>query len=86
MPEPRRIAGELHLALVTVAEVYRVEPTWLALVYEHGLLGAGVREEATVYLPAARLDLVARVVHLHVVLGLDVDAIAVALARVESRD
>jgi hypothetical protein len=81
MADQRRIGGELHLDLLTIAEVYRVEPTWLAIVYDRGLLGGGVREGTVVYLPAARLDLVARVVHLHVVLGLGVDAIEVSLAR-----
>ena len=76
-----RVEGELHLSLEAVAEVYRVQAVWLREVYDCGLLGSGVDAERTVFIHCARLDRVATIVRLHQVLGLDVEDIALELAR-----
>ena len=73
------IEGELFLEVETVAELYRVEAVWLREVFESGLLAGSVASQPTRCIAAARLDHVATIVRLHRVLGLDVDAIRLAL-------
>lgn len=74
------IDGELYLSIETVAEVYRVEVVWLREVVDAGLLGAGVGSGPPDAIAAVRMDHVATIVRMHLALGLDVDAIGLALA------
>jgi len=73
------VGGEIYVRLETVAELYHVDSAWLVEVVEADLLGEGVVTEPTLCIAAARLDRVATIVRMHVVLGLDVDAIRLAL-------
>jgi hypothetical protein len=77
--ESLRFDGELYLRLETVAEIYTVRVAWLHEVYAHGLLGDGKHEGASICVAAVQLDRVATIVRLHHVLGLDLDAIVLAL-------
>lgn len=73
------IDGELYLRLETVAEIYTVRITWLQEVYDAGLLGDGRQQGRSLCVAAVQLDRVATIVRLHHVLGLDLDAIGLAL-------
>jgi hypothetical protein len=73
------VEGELYLRLETVAELYRVRTVWLREAFDQGLLGRGHRAAGGLFIAAVQLDRVATVVKYHVALGLDVDAIAVAI-------
>jgi len=73
------VEGELYLELETVAEAYGVETVWLREVVDAGLLGDDVVSDPVACIAAVRLDHVATIVRLHRVLGLDVDAIRLAL-------
>ena len=75
------VDGELYLTLEAVAEVYAVEVVWLREVVDSGLVGAGVRAQPTACIAAVRLDHVATIVRMHRLLGLDVEAIRLALER-----
>lgn len=74
--------GESFLSLEVVAELFHVNTVVLQEVYDRGLLGQGLTRGATVCVATVRLDLVAVVVRMHQVYGLDVDAIA---ARISPR-
>lgn len=74
------IEGDLYLSLETVAEIYHVEVLWLREVYDFGLLGSGVDSGRVIHIQAVQLDRVAAIVRWHVGLGLDVEAISLALA------
>ena len=73
------VDGELYLSIETVAEVYRVEVVWLREVIESGLLGTGAALGPAGAIAAIRMDHVATIVRMHRALGLDVDAIRLAL-------
>lgn len=73
------VDGELFLSVETVAEIYRVEVVWLREVVDAGLLGGDVRSRPVACIAAVRMDHVATIVRLHRVLGLDVEAIRLAL-------
>ena len=75
MDQSIRIKGELYLSLETVASIYQVQQVWLEEAYTIGLFGEGVDSGSTKCIHAAQLDHVATVVRLHVVLGLDLQAI-----------
>ena len=85
MHDKHYVGGRLYLSLETVAEIYQIEVVWLREVYEVGLLGSGVASGSAVSIPAAQMDLVATIVRLHEGLGLDVEAITLALERVPLR-
>jgi hypothetical protein len=74
-----RFEGDLYLTLEAVADVYRVDVVWLRRVYDAGLVGRGIARDATVCIPAVRLDRVATIVRYHYSLGLDLDAIELQL-------
>ena len=73
------IDGEMYLRIETVALVYRVEVVWLREVVDAGLLGDDVTLEPTPAIAAVRMDHVATIIRMHRVLGLDVEAIRLAL-------
>ena len=73
------IDGELCLSLEAVAEIYEVQTVWVRRVYDYGLLGPGRRTGTTVCIEVEKLDRVATIVRLHAVLGLELDAISLAL-------
>ena len=73
------LEGELHLSLETVAEVYDVEVIWLQEVADAGLIGTGFHTGPRPCIAAVRLDHVATIVRLRRVIGLDVEAIRLAL-------
>jgi len=73
------VDGELHVALESVAEMYRVEVVWLREVADAGLLGSGFRARPRPCIAAVRLDHVATLVRLRRVVGVDVEAIRLAL-------
>lgn len=77
-------AGEVYLSLETVAEVYRVEVVWLREVVDSGLLGSSDPQGPAFSIAAVRLDHVATIVRMHRLLGLDVDAIRLALEHAET--
>jgi hypothetical protein len=79
MSERHYIEGDLYLSLEIVAEIYQVEVLWLREVYEFGLLGRGVSAGTVIRIQAVQLDRVATIVRWHHNLGLDVEAIALAL-------
>lgn len=74
-----RFDGELYLRLETVAEIYTVRVAWLHEVHDAGLLSDVRHEGASICVAAVELDRVATIVRLHRVLGLEVDAIVLAL-------
>ncbi len=75
------IEGELYLGFEVVAEIYRVEVTWLQRACEVGLL-AGDHEQAGVpCIAAVQLDRLSTIIRLHDVLGLDLEVIALTLDR-----
>ena len=74
-----QIDGELYLSLETVAELYEVKVVWLREAYDSGLLGSGVDKGPSVCIEAVQMDRVATLVRMHVTLGLDLDAITLAL-------
>ncbi len=78
--DPIYVGGELYVSLEAVAEIYRVEVVWLREIVDADLLGGGVALEPTVCIAVVRLDRVATIVRLHRTLGLDVEAIRLALA------
>jgi len=80
MSQRIEVDGEVFLELETVAEVFRVDSIVLREAYDVGLLGACVERDAHVLIAAASLDRVATIVRLRVVLGMDLDAIDLALA------
>jgi hypothetical protein len=73
------VRGELYLSLEAVAVIYAVDVLWLREVVDARLLGDGVESEPVPCIAAVRLDRVAAVVRLHRVLGLDVEAIRLAM-------
>ena len=75
------LEGELYLGLETVAEVYRVRAVWLREVFDSGLLGPGAPGERGPCIAAAQLDRVATIVRLHLRLGLDLEALQLALGE-----
>jgi hypothetical protein len=75
----RIVAGELYLSLTTVAEIWRVEPGWLAEVHGLGLLGRSVALETEVFVAAAEMDRLASIVRLARLLGGDLDALELEL-------
>jgi len=75
------IEGNLYLSLETVAEIYHVEVLWLREVYDFGLLESCVEAGTVIHIQATQLDRVAAIVRWHVGLGLDVEAISLALAH-----
>ena len=81
MSDSIRVDGEAFLALETVAEVFRVDVVVLREAHEVGLLGRCIVRDARVLVATASLDRVATIVRLRVVLGLDLDAIDLELAR-----
>lgn len=74
--------GESYLSLEVVAELFHVNAVVLHEVYDRGLFGPGVIQGPLVCIATFRLDLVATIVRLHQVHGLDVDSI---VARVLER-
>lgn len=74
------VDGEVFLELETVAEVFRVDSIVLREAYAVGLLGTCMERDAHVLIAVASLDRVATIVRLRVVLGMDLDAIDLALA------
>jgi hypothetical protein len=74
------IGDEAYLPVETVASLYSVEVVWLEGVIASGLLAEDVRSEPRVCICVASLDRVATIVRLSRGLGLDLDAIAWALA------
>lgn len=74
--------GESYLSLAVVAELYHVDAVVLHQVYDRGLFGPGVTQGTLVCIATFRLDLVATIVRMHQVYGLDIDTIA---ARVLER-
>lgn len=72
--------GESYLSLEVVAELYHIDAVVLQEVYERGLFGPGVTHDTRVCIATFRLDLVATIVRLHQVYGLDVDTIAARFA------
>lgn len=80
MSSARRIvAGELYLSLATVAEIWCLEPGWLAEVHELGLLGRSLDVEAEVFVAAAEMDRLAAIVRLARVLGGNLGALELEL-------
>ena len=75
------IEGDLYLNLETVAEIYHVEVLWLREVYDFGLLESSVDSGTVIHIQATQLDRVAAIVRWHVGLGLDIEAISLALAH-----
>ena len=75
------VDGEAFLALETVAEVFRVDTVVLLEAYAVGLLGRCVERDAHVMVAVTSLDRVATIVRLRVVLGMDLDAVDLELAR-----
>jgi hypothetical protein len=73
------VDGELYLSLETIAELYSVEVVWLREVVAADLIAGGVASQPTLCIAAVRLDHVATIVRLHRVLGLDVEAIRLAM-------
>ena len=71
------LGGELHLTVETVAEIYLVDVAWLREVVASGLLDD--EPQLADSIAAVHLDHVATIVRLHRVLGLDVEAIRLAL-------
>ncbi len=75
------LGGELYLSLETVALIYRVDVVWLREVVDARLIEDGVASEPVPCIAAVRLDRVAAIVRLHRVLGLDLEAIRLALEQ-----
>lgn len=75
----RIVAGELYLSLETVAEIWRVEPGWLAEIHGRGLLGRSVDVEAEVFVAAAEMDRLAAIMRLTRVLGGNLGALELEL-------
>ena len=73
------IEGELFLKLEVVAELYQVKSVWLREVYDSGLIGRERAPTTELCIAAVEMDRVATIVRLHRVLGLELDAIALAL-------
>ena len=75
----RIVAGELYLSLETVAEIWHVEPGWLAQVHGRGLLGRSVDLETEVFVAAADMDRLASIVRLARILEGDLAALELEL-------
>ncbi len=73
------IEGESYITLDDVAECYECEHGWVREVYDHGLLGRGVRYEGTIVVRTSMLDRVAEIRRLHVFQGVHISAIAALL-------
>ena len=74
-----RIEGEVYLTLETVAEVYAVEHVWLREVCAAGLLTPAQHATGDLCIAAIELDRVARIVRLNLMLGVELEAVAVLL-------
>ncbi len=74
------VDGEVFLEIETVAEVFHVDAIILREAYAVGLLGTCLERDTHILVAVASLDRVATVVRLRVVLGMDLEAIDLALA------
>jgi hypothetical protein len=79
----RIVAGELYLSLTTVAEIWCVEPGWLAEVHGLGLLRRSLALEAEVFVAAAEMDRLASIVRLARILGGDLAALELELEALQ---
>ena len=80
---------ERFLSLEVVAETFEVRSSWLAEVYELGLIGptarAGARRGESIVLAVSDLDRVAHIIRLHFHQGVDLQGIALLFARQDVR-
>lgn len=69
------IREEAYVTLSTIADCYECSEAWVREVYDVGLLGTGeIRDELTL-VRADAIDLVARILRLSTVHGLELDVI-----------
>ncbi len=73
------VANDLYLSVEIVAQIFEVESLWLLQVCESGLLDNSVQSAPKLHIAAIQMDRVATIVRLHTVLGLEIEAIALAL-------
>lgn len=73
------IDGEPYISFHTIAECYECSVSWVAEVYEYGLLGEGRPRGGAMLVTSNMLDRVARVRQLSIYHGLELEVIAVLL-------
>ncbi len=80
---------ERLLSLEVVAETFEVRSSWLAEVYELGLIGpsahAGTRRGESIVFAVSDLDRVAHIIRLHFHQGVDLQSIVLSFARQDVR-